>query len=169
MAVSSESLEMAIELERKGQRYYSEKAEQVGNPWSKKVLESLASRELDHIEVVKEIAEGVSIADVELPNVDIETEMKRVFDEFSSAEREDWTAQDTSIYDHALKLEEDLFELYDELAEQTEDPEERDFFEVLSEEEQDHYQSIQNAVYYLTDQKSWLSEEEGKVWGWMNV
>ena len=45
---------LAIELEEKGHDFYSSTARKVNNPLAKSTLESLADRELVHLEKVKE-------------------------------------------------------------------------------------------------------------------
>lgn len=169
MAIKEDSLDLAIDLEKEGHEYYTQHAKKAENPLSKKVLETLAAMELDHIEVVKKIAEGKSVTADELKKIDVEQKVKGVFDEFSESERKGWKEQDSSAYEHALKLETKLAELYKQLAKETSDSEEKDFFHALMREEDKHYELIYNAMYYLTDPKSWASEFEGEVWNWMNI
>jgi len=169
MAIKSESFQMAIDLEKEGREYYLEHAQEADNPLSKTVLESLADRELEHIERIREIAGGKTLSEAELGQFDIEEKTREVFEDFSEAEREGWKSENTSVYEHALKLEEDLAELYKKMHNEADDEEEASFFQALMREEDKHFESIQNVVYFLTDRELWLSEEEGKVWGWMNT
>ena len=168
MSISQESLDLAIELEQKGHDYYEENAAKTDNPMAKSVLESLSQQELDHIETIKQIAAGKGVENVEVTPSNVEENVREVFDSFSDKEKEEWAAVDEEVYRHALELEEDIYDLYADLAEQTNGKEE-EFFTALMEEENKHYESIQNAIYYLTNNSKWLDEEESKVWNWMNI
>ncbi|MFO7820206.1 MAG: ferritin family protein [Halanaerobacter sp.] len=168
MSISQESLDLAIDLEQKGHDYYAENAARTDNPMAQSVLESLSQQELDHIETIKQIAAGKGIENVEVTPSNVEENVREVFESFSDKEKEEWSAVDEEVYRHALKLEEDIYDLYADLAEKT-DGKEEEFFTALMEEENKHYESIQNALYYLTNNSKWLDEEESKVWNWMNI
>ena len=168
MSISQESLDLAIELEQKGHDYYETNAAETNNPMAKSILESLAEQELDHIETIKEIASGKGVENIDVHTANVEEEAKKAFESFTAKEREDWEEFDEEVYKHALDLEQDIYDLYANLAEKTKGKE-KEFFEALMEEENNHYESIQNALYYLTNNSKWLDEEESKVWNWMNI
>ena len=169
MPISSDSLEMAIKFEQEGYDYYTEHAEDTDNTFVVSVLEKLADREKDHIRVIKEIAEGKPVSDVNLEKVDLEKATREVFEEFSASEREGWKEEKSSVYDHALELETKLAKLYKDMAKDADDQDEEEFFTALMEEEDKHYETLQNVFYYLTDHDRWMAESEGEVWGWMNT
>ena len=169
MSINSESLDLALKLEEKGHDYYTTHYKKTKNPLAKSVLKSLAEQELDHIETFKQIAEGKDISSDAVQGTDIESTAKKVFEDFSDKEKEDWAEEDTEVYEHAMELENDIYEHYKKLAEETDDPEEEEFFKALMKEEMNHYESLQNVLYYLTDNVNWLAEEEGKVWNWMTL
>ncbi|MBM7623623.1 ferritin-like domain-containing protein [Sporohalobacter salinus] len=168
MGIKNESLELAISLEEKGHAYYEKHAENAVNPLVKKVLKSLGAQELDHVEKIKQIAEGKEIEEDYEPS-DIESEVKEVFEEFSDKEREGWKEENVDVYEHAMELEKDIYQVYERLAEETDDPKEKEFFEALMEEEDKHYESLQNVYYYFTRPGDWFAQEESKVWNWMNM
>ncbi len=169
MTVSEDSLEFAINLEQEGHDYYVDNAKETDNPFVESVLEKLAERELEHIQAINNIAEGKSVDDVSFINLDIEEETKEIFDEFSESEKEGWKEENANVYDHAIELETKLAKLYKEMAEETEDEEEKEFFQALTKEEDKHYETLSNVFYYLTDHERWMAESEGEVWGWMNT
>jgi rubrerythrin len=158
MIISQESLNLAIELEQKGHDYYQENAAKTNNPMAK----------LDHIKTIKKIAAGKDVENIEVQKSNVEENVKEVFESFSDKEKEDWEEIDEQVYKHALELEQDIYDLYAKLADQTEGKE-KEFFEALMTEENNHYESIQNTLYYLTENSQWLDEEESKVWNWMNI
>ncbi|GAB6098772.1 hypothetical protein JCM16358_06510 [Halanaerocella petrolearia] len=167
MSIKAESLKLAIKLEKKGQKYYQENAEKVDNPLSKKTLKSLANQELDHIETIKDIAAGKEITDHEFEPIDIEAKVREEFEKLSNQEPEGWEEDDVSIYEHALEIERELYDLYEELAEKTKDEKEEEFFKEMMEEEIKHAESLENVLYYFTNNEDWLATEESKVWNWM--
>ena len=167
--IKSDSLELAIELENKGHEYYKKHAAEAENPLAKRVLESLASQELDHIETIKKISAGQCIADVDYQITDVEDEVKDVFKSFSKKEREGWKDTNVDVYQHALDLEEDIYNLYKELAQKTDDESEKKFFEDMMEQEMNHYESIENVYNYFNNPGDWFATEESKVWPWMNT
>lgn len=169
MTISEDSLEFAIDLEQEGHDYYVENAKETDNPFVESVLTKLAERELEHIEAINNIAEGKSVDDVSFIDLDIEQETKEIFDEFSASEKEGWKEEKADVYDHAIELETKLAKLYKELSEETEDEEEKEFFQALTKEEDKHYETLTNVFYYLTDHDRWMAEQEGEVWGWMNT
>lgn len=169
MPISSDSFDMAIKFEQEGYDYYTEHAENSDNEFVVSVLEKLADREEDHIRVIKEIAEGKPVQDVKLDKVDLEKTTREVFEEFSESEKEGWKEEKSSVYDHALELETKLAKIYRDMAKETEDQDEEEFFTALMKEEDKHYETLQNVFYYLTDHDRWMAEREGEVWGWMNT
>ncbi|MCK8816837.1 ferritin family protein [Natroniella sulfidigena] len=164
-------LDLAIELEKKGHEYYQKHAATAENPLAKKVLSSLASQELDHIDDIKEIAEGKKLFDPDSDQAidDLEAEVKEVFNNFSKQERQGWKAENKKVYEHAMKLEKDIYETYQQLAEEAEDEDQKKFFQSLMKEESKHLEAIENVYFYLTKPKEWLAQEESKVWNWMNL
>ncbi|MBS3787276.1 ferritin family protein [Candidatus Bipolaricaulota bacterium] len=169
MPISSNSFDMAVKFEQEGYDYYKKHAGSTENPFVVSVLEKLAEREEDHIRVIKELAEGKKIEEVDLEKVDLEKATREVFEEFSESEREGWKEEKASVYDHALELETKLAELYKEMAKETDDEDEEEFFKALMKEEDKHYETLQNVFYYLTDHDRWMAEKEGEIWGWMNT
>jgi len=169
MTVSKDSLEFAIKLEQEGHDYYVDHADETDNPFVQSVLEKLAERELEHIEAINNIAEGKSVDEVTFVDLNIEQETRDIFEEFSESEKEGWKEEKADVYDHAIELETKLAKLYKELAEETEDEEEKEFFQALTKEEDKHYETLSNVFYYLTDHERWMAESEGEVWGWMNT
>ncbi|WP_027340704.1 ferritin family protein [Halonatronum saccharophilum] len=169
MAIKSESLDLAIKMEKESYHYYNNHIDGAENPLSKKVLESLASQELTHIDKVKKIAGDKPIEDNDCNPQKIENKVKEVFEEFSDKEREDWKESNTNIYKHAMELEQDTYEIYERLAKQAKNEKERDFFHALMQEEKWHYQSLENVYNYFESPGDWLAENESEVWPWMNT
>ncbi|MFW5998910.1 MAG: ferritin-like domain-containing protein [Bacillota bacterium] len=169
MTIKSESLDKAIRMEEKGYKFYSESLEEVDNKFSRKVLKSLAQQELEHKKRFQDIAEGKNISAAGIGENSIEDELKGIFEQASTSEKEEWKKEETEIYEKALEMEKKTYNFYKELAEESDNQSEKEFLEALMKEESQHEESIQNVLYYLTDQTWWLADEESKTWNWMNI
>ncbi len=165
-------LSTAVDLERRGHEYYSEHAEKTENPLARRVLLTLAEQELEHIEVLEELAGGeTDTAELETSgrSDDIESAAREVFERFTEEEIAGWELEDKGVYERARQMEIMSIRLYSEMAEETDDESERDFLLQLVEEERRHLDSIDNVQFYLESPGDWLSMEESKRWNWMNM
>ncbi|PRX25120.1 rubrerythrin [Orenia metallireducens] len=169
MGVKEESLELAIKMEKESYHYYNNHIEGAENPLSRKVLESLAAQELDHVDKVKKIAANKPIEENDYQPEDIENKVQQLFESFSDSERDNWKESNTNIYRHAMELEQDTYEIYERLAKQTDDDIERKFFEALMQEEEWHYESLQNVFNYFENPGDFYATEESSTWPWMNT
>ena len=67
---------------------------------------------------------------------------------------------DIEAHKTALELEKKSYEFYEKQYEQTDDPELKKFFKFLMEQENAHYQLIQNAYHYIQNPEHFFAEEE---------
>ncbi len=169
MTITSDSLELAVKLEEEGYEYYKQAAAETDNKLSKSVLESLAQQELDHKETFQEIAEGKGIISEDVQHENIETEIKEVFENLSDKEQEAWKEEEVEVYEQAMEMEKKIYNLYQEMVKESDDETEIEFLKALMEEENKHQESLQNVLYYMTQNEYWLADEESKVWNWMNI
>ncbi len=164
------SLKLAVELEEEGQRYYRERAADAENPLARHLLETLAEQEIEHRDRVLKLAEGHGLpSDLQLETRDLESSVREVFESFSAEEREGWTTENVSVYEHAMELERKAYRLYRDLAEQSEDATEKRFFEALMREESMHLESLENVFLFFSSPGRWISVEESNRWNWMNA
>ena len=169
MALDSKGIQTAIEMEEKGYNYYDEKAKEAVNKVSRRALESLASQELDHKKTFEKLAEGEKDFSGDLKAEEIENVIKEVFAEMSDKEKEDWKEKEVEVYEKALEFEKKTYRLYKDLKEQTDNEQEKEILEKIMQEESSHEDSLQNILYYLTDNTWWMADEESKTWNWMNI
>lgn len=169
MALKSESLDTAIELEEKGYNFYVEAAQNTDNEFSKKVLKSLAEQELIHKKRFEEIAAGKDIVTEGLGQDDIEETIKGIFEAADVKEKEDWKDGETDAYEKALEMEKKTYNVYKDMLSETDDEQEQVFLKALMKEESKHEESLQNVIYYLTDYTWWLADDESQTWNWMNI
>ncbi|MFW5976862.1 MAG: ferritin family protein [Bacillota bacterium] len=169
MAFKSESLDKAIKMEEKGYNFYTQSLEKTDNKFSRKVLKSLAEQELKHKKRFQEIAEGKGISTAGIGEKNIEKDLKGIFEQASEEEKNQWKNEETEVYEKALDMEKKTYNFYKNLVKETDKEKEKEFLEKLMQEESQHEESIQNILYYLTDNTWWTADEESKTWNWMNI
>lgn len=163
-------LQLALELEQKGYEYYTANAAKAANPLAQRVLESLAEQEKQHMSWIRSLVEGSQVPCVSTKAGSIEAAVREVFDKFSAAERQGWKNRNTDVYEHAMQLEKESYELYRKLHEAAVTAAEKDFFAALMEMEDGHHAALQNVHFYLSDTADWNHESESASgWNWMTL
>lgn len=168
-----EALENAIKFEQEGYDYYKKIAGELEHPLAKRLFESLATQELEHIKRIERLYEAIEkneglddINNIRLPG--IEKEIKKVFEQLDD-DKKKFPLDHKEGYKLAMEMENKGYGLYKKYAEEATDPRIEAFFKGLMEEEIEHYDALVNVYRYLTDTVNWYSEVESKVWNWMNT
>ncbi|MGB9813034.1 MAG: ferritin family protein [Thermovenabulum sp.] len=165
-----EAYKKAIEFERKGFEFYKKIAGEITQPLAKRLFESLAEQEKEHIRSIEDIFEKGSFEEGHKELSDgkkMEDEIKKVFYELEEEKRK-IPLDHVEGYKLAMELEKKGYEMYKEFFQNAEGKE-KEFFERLMEQEKEHLESLDNVYRYLTESEVWYSEEESKVWNWMNM
>ncbi|KYO65847.1 ferritin-like domain-containing protein [Thermovenabulum gondwanense] len=166
----NEIYKKAIEFERKGFEFYKEIAEKMNQPLAKRLFESLAEQEKEHIHFIEDIYEkgNFEIGIAELKQINkMEEDIKKVFFEIDKEKRKA-PLDHIEGYKLAMELEKKGYEMYKDFAKNS-IGKEKEFFETLMEQEKQHFESLNNVYRYLSESEIWYSEEESKVWNWMNM
>lgn len=165
-----EQVKLAIELEKKGYDFYSKSAADSKNPLLSATLASLAEREFDHIERIRQIQDQLLkdekqrsdwLKNVFVPpskNELIESIVKRLGSISTKAGQE--TDNLTRIYETALEFERNSVALYEKLAGQQKDKIIKDFFLALVKEENEHFEILDETMKYLNNPGDWFKEQE---------
>ena len=161
---------LAIELEEKGYDYYSKTAAKTSNPLAASTLDSLAARELVHLERVKEFYLNLTgkktfekdwLKKVEVPPTKAEllTPILKKLKEnlIKKFEREE---DITEAYKIAEELERDSFTLYDKISKENPDETTIKFYSSLAQEEREHYDILDETLEYLNDPGEWYRLKE---------
>jgi len=142
------AIALAKNAEQKAAEVYGQAARETSNPLARRLFEQLAALEQIHYEKLVELEtslkeKGTFIeyeGENELP-VSPGGEGKRL----EGAKR----TSAARVLDQALQIEADAEERYRALAEMTDDKRGRKMFELLADEEHNHYLVIQSAYYDL--------------------
>lgn len=167
------SLKKAYELERKGLEFYISSAASCKNALAKKTLFTLAQEEIKHMIKIDEISLAIDNtgkwpdSETESRGSDIEMAIKEFFvktaKELMEADRDN-----ADIIKKAMEFERKSYDLYDDLSEKAASGPEKQFYNELKAQENQHYAALENVYYYLAHSGDWFEKEESKAWNWMN-
>ena len=169
----AEDLEEAIQIARKmetdGIEFYTKAANEAANVQATTLFKSLAEDEKRHLSIVEDIGEGkgVDVENLPEPAERIKTAFSESKEQIS--EREIATAQEKDALNIALDMETKSYNIYEEAAEKTDEEEEKELFERLAQEENQHYKMLENTDEYLNENEKWfLTQEYGLLTGDMS-
>lgn len=166
-----QALEKALDFEKEGYEFYKKIAAEMQNPLAKRLFESLAEQENEHMKRIKEIYGSLNF-DVDSNHfqkaASIEEELKKLFFELEESRRK-MPLDHMEGYKLAMEMEKKGYNMYREFAQSAASESERKFFEALIQEEKEHLNSLDNVYRFLTETPTWYSEEESRVWNWMNM
>jgi len=159
------ALEVALNNEMREREFYLKNASRTKNPFGKKMFQQIGDEELEHYERLKQLhqmwskkerwPETVPLRVKETIVKDILVEFLKKADETSKGDSDDLEAVRT-----ALDFEAKGAEYYADLRDQVPDPKEKQFFDLLSKIENEHYLSLKDTEEYLVDPASWYQKAE---------
>ncbi len=157
-----EALETALDFEKKGHKIYEEVSNKTDNRIVSKTFRYLANQELVHIAEINEFIQIIKNGeDIELKGDKLE-DTKKFFsmtvNEFK--EKTELSSDDIKAHQTALGLEKNAYNFYKEQLAKTKDPKAKRFFEWVMNQENAHYQLIQNAYGYIKNPEQFFAEEE---------
>lgn len=149
-------LEYAMKMEKDGEEFYRELAQNTKNPGLKHILTMLADDEVKHYKII----EGMrKMAGPEMTETKVLTDAKNIFSQMNAADIGDETSQ-IELYKKAQDLETKSRELYENKAEETDDPQEKDLLLKIADEEKRHYYLLENMIQFVNRPKHWLEDAE---------
>ena len=158
-------LSAAIKFEEDGRNLYMTCMKKTELPWGQSLFQSLADAELKHIERLKEVFTTLSVSQgyTEGPMpLAAERQWKNIFEKAKS--KIDTVVKASSNDIDALKLgidfEERGMKYYKKLSEESNNPLERKFYQILAQEENRHFLILKNSYELLTDPESWFERSE---------
>ena len=163
MADMQKALETAIKMEKTGYDLYMKAAQKTSNKLGRSTLEAIAIKELDHIKAIEEFAQkNISKAIESIHPKDKKDYVRAVMNKFAKYLDESIT-KDSDLekaYKAAMGLEKSTYAFYKDLADKSEDPQSKQFFEFLMGEENTHYELLSDTLEYLNAPKDWYREKE---------
>jgi rubrerythrin len=159
------ALEVALNNERREREFYLKNAKRTKNALGKKMFQQIGDDELEHYQRLKELhqkwakkerwPETVPLKVNDTVVRDILANFLKKVDEKSESDEDDLQAVRT-----AIDFEAKGAKFYAELRDSSTDSKEKDFFDLMSRIEHEHYLSLKDTEEYLTDPVSWYRKME---------
>jgi len=149
--------EYAMQMEKDGEDYYRQLAQQTTNNGLKTILTMLADEEVKHYNTI----EKMKTAKPQMAETTILTDAKNVFVQVQeSGESFDFDLGQIELYRKAQDIEEASRDFYLEKAGQVEEEYQKDIFLRLANEEKKHYFLLENIIEFVSRPKTWLENAE---------
>lgn len=159
------ALEVALNNEMRERKFYLKNAKRTKNPLGKKMFQQIGDDELEHYERLKQLHQKWAKQEKWPDTVPLkvkDTIVKDVLLEFVN--KVDATAKgdsdDLEAVRTALDFEAKGAKFYAELRDSVSNPKEKDFFDLLSKMENEHYLSLKDTEEYFIDPASWYRKVE---------
>jgi len=157
----------AIQLEKEGQRFFSDSAKKSQDKLGREVFEFLAKEELKHIESIegfrKSRREGRSFAmEAVISKSGAETlhsGIEKIFKELQKEAKP--TAADLEVYQLGMNFEARGVSFYKKVKEQATDLRAKELFAFLVGEEQKHYKILEDCYNYMENPGEYFHRREG--------
>ncbi len=149
--------DFAMQMEKDGENYYRQLAQQTGNKGMKTILTLLADEEVKHYNALEKIkTQQTQIADTE-----ILTDAKNVFVQIKeSSDIFDININQTKLYEKARDIEKKGRDFYTEKANEVTEGYQKELFLKLAIEEQKHYVLLDNIIDFISRPEQWLENAE---------
>jgi len=159
------ALEVALNNEMREREFYLKNAKRTKNPLGKKMFQQIGDDELEHYERLKQLhqkwskqekwPETVPLKVKDTIVKDILLEFVKKVDETTKGDTNDLEAVRT-----ALDFEAKGAKFYAEIRDGVTNPKEKEFFDLLSKMENEHYLSLKDTEEYFIDPASWYRKAE---------
>lgn len=150
----------AVQLEKDGREMYLQMAGRAANTETKKMFESLALDETDHIKWIQNTEPGVSAA--EKANRRLYERLSHIFADVPEARLRKIAASegDVEAINFAIDMENKSIAAYEKWAGDAADEDVRSLCRILVDIELFHRQVLENTLEYLEHSPDWFMEQE---------
>ena len=163
-----DALEIALSNEMQEHEFYKMCAEKTDNPLGKAMFETIAKEELEHYERLKQVYEvwqknqsWPETIPLKVNKTEVQNVLKNVLKKLSASPQTD--RDDLEAIRTAIDFECDGVMYYDLLKQAATEPNERAFFNLMSNIEHEHYCSLKDTEELLIDPAAWhrIREKSG--------
>ncbi len=156
------AVEIAIKMETDAINFYTEASKKVKNKVGQKMFLSVAADEKRHLEMLGGILRGL---DVHIKDAHPMRNIKTIFEELREEmlERVEATQDEMNAFRIAMDMEKEGVEFYKKSAAEALSPKERELFERLVKEEEQHFSVFANTYFFMRDSGSWYMWEEHSI------
>ena len=156
------AIEMAIKMEQEAVDFYTQCAGRTSNPVGRKMFLSIAEDEKYHIACAINAQKGKTVTHSQVTPLE---DMKKIFDQH----KEDMLTQVPSTADEleafrvAMKMEGEAIAFYRKASSQAATAEEKNFFDCLIRDEEEHFSIFENTYSFLSDTGNWFMWEDHSI------
>jgi rubrerythrin len=161
------SIELALANEKSEMEYYYGEAKRSKNPLAIKLFQTLAADEREHMVRLHGLYEKLTqegswpeTVPIEVAGTNIQQVLSELIKSESASTEHD--GDDIAALKKGIHFESSGAKFYSELAIACDNPQEKKFFEYLSQIEREHMLSMQDSLFYLEDPQGWL-EAKGRI------
>lgn len=159
------SLEVALNNELREREFYLKNAERTKDPLGREMFKRIADDELEHYERLKELHKRWSANEKWPETVPLkvkETVVKDILLDFLKKvdQKIKGDSDDLEAVRIAIDFESKGIKLYEELRDSSSDEKERNFFDLISKMEKEHYLSLKDTEEYFIDPQAWFQKLE---------
>jgi rubrerythrin len=149
--------EYALQMEKDGEDYYRQLAQQTANKGLKSILAMLADEEVKHYNVI----ERMQSEDAHMADTTILTDAKNIFVQIKDTGASfDFDIKQTGLYRKAQDIEKRSRDFYLEKANEVDEQYQKELFLKLAEEEKKHYFLLDNIIEFVSRPETWLENAE---------
>ncbi len=159
------ALEVALNNELREREFYIKNAQRTKNPLGKNMFQQIGNEELEHYSRLKQLHERWEKQEKWPGTVPLkvkDTLVKDVLKDFLEKvdQMKEGDADDLTAVRTAIEFEAKGTKYYGELRDAVTDPREKEFFDLLSKIENEHYLSLKDTEEYFIDPQSWYRKVE---------
>ena len=149
--------EYAMQMEKDGEDYYRQLAQQIANKGLRTILTILADEEVKHYNAI----EKMKTAEPYTAETTILTDAENVFVQIQkSGESFDFDLGQAKLYKKAQDIEKRSRDFYLEKANEVKEGYQKEIFLRLAEEEKKHYFLLENIIEFVCRPETWLENAE---------
>lgn len=161
-----EALETALNNEKREKAFYLKNAERSTNSLGKLMFRTIASEEDEHYQRIFELKEKLQkdgkwpeSLPLKIKNTEVRSVLEKFVDSVDTSQKAD--TNDMEAVKIAIDFETAGEAFYNKLRENTSNPREKAFFEMLARMEGEHRLSLQDTYEYFKDPEGWYRIKEG--------
>ncbi len=159
------AIETAIKMETDAISFYGEASRKTGYPFGKEMFKGFIQDETRHLKMLQGIFKGLDIA---FEFIRPKESIKTVFSEMKDEMMQKVRALDDELeaVGIAMRMEKEGYDYYKKAAANADSEKEKELFERLAEEENEHYSILNETYTFLDNTGHWyMYEERGIVEG----
>ncbi len=150
--------EFAMQKEKFSENYYRELAGKTGNKGLQNILNMLADEEAKHYKIVQQMRKETP---EKITDTKVLTNAKEVFEKMrESTEKFNFDISELQLYEKAKDIEQETKQFYLEKADEVDNPDKKEIFKKLAEQEQKHFIILENICDFVAKPQSFLENAE---------